>query len=399
MAKLPFDLSGERFIVVYRLTGDEAEARVKAENICIDQTIEFPLDLLPEGHIRDHIVGRIESFAPLDGLRWEARISYAVENTGFEVTQFLNAIFGVAGLSPGVRLMSMELPEALLRAFKGPRLGRQGLRELLRVPDRPLIATALKPLGTAPEQLAALTYRFALGGIDIIKDDHMLGDQPYCSYEERVVRCADAVRLANRQTGYHSIYVPAVPGPVDRVVERAVMAREAGAGGLLVCPGLVGPDMMRRLADDDRIGLPIFYHPAFQFTYVTAVDGGLSHYALFGQIARLTGADGNFFPNYGGRFSFTAQDCRDLAAGCAAPMGHIRPIFPGPAGGMTLERIPELFNFYGREAIFLIGIGLQKAGPDLVANARKFRDLVERVARLQPEAAPSDQSRGEDHRA
>ena len=47
---------------------------------------------------------------------------------------------------------------------------------------------------------------------------------------------------------------------------------------------------------------------------------------------------------------------------------------------MTLERIPELFSFYGREAILLIGIGLQRAGPDLVANSRRFRQLVEQAA-------------------
>ena len=375
-------LSGERFNVVYRLTGDEADVRGKAESICIDQTIEFPLDLLPEGHIRDHIVGRIESLAPLDGQHWEAHISYAVENTGFELIQLLNAIFGVVGISPGVRLMRMDLPEVLLRAFKGPRFGRQGLRELLGVPDRPLIATALKPLGAAVEDLAGFTYRFALGGIDIIKDDHMLADQPFCPYEERVKRCAEAVRRANRETGYRTIYVPTVPGPVDRMVGRAMMAKDAGAGGLLICPGLVGPDMMRQLADDDRISLPIFYHPAFQFTYVTASDRGIAHHVLFGQFARLAGADGNFFPNYGGRFSFTAQDCRDLSAGCEVPMGHIRPIFPGPGGGMTMERIPELFSFYGREVILLIGIGLQKAGPDLVANSRRFRQLVEQAASL-----------------
>lgn len=38
------DLSGERFNVIYKLTGDEAEARAKADNICIEQTIEFPAD-------------------------------------------------------------------------------------------------------------------------------------------------------------------------------------------------------------------------------------------------------------------------------------------------------------------------------------------------------------------
>jgi ribulose-bisphosphate carboxylase large chain len=31
-----------------------------------------------------------------------------------------------------------------------------------------------------------MAHACALGGIDIIKDDHGLSDQPFCRYEERV---------------------------------------------------------------------------------------------------------------------------------------------------------------------------------------------------------------------
>ena len=34
--------SSERFSVTYRLFGSEKEARAKAEDICIEQTVEFP---------------------------------------------------------------------------------------------------------------------------------------------------------------------------------------------------------------------------------------------------------------------------------------------------------------------------------------------------------------------
>ena len=56
--------SGDRFSVTYRLFGTEKEARSKAEDICIEQTVEFPADEVPEGVIRDHVFGRIESFEP-----------------------------------------------------------------------------------------------------------------------------------------------------------------------------------------------------------------------------------------------------------------------------------------------------------------------------------------------
>ncbi|MBV9791283.1 MAG: ribulose 1,5-bisphosphate carboxylase large subunit, partial [Chloroflexi bacterium] len=51
-------LSGERFQVVYQLTGDEAEARRKAIDICLEQTVELPDDLVPDGPIRDSVVGQ-----------------------------------------------------------------------------------------------------------------------------------------------------------------------------------------------------------------------------------------------------------------------------------------------------------------------------------------------------
>jgi len=226
-----------------------------------------------------------------------------------------------------------------------------------------------------------MAYQVALGGIDLIKDDHGMADQAFAPFEERVSRCAEAIAQANRETGHNCLYLPNIPGPVDRVVERSLFAKQAGAGGLLVSPGLLGLDTMRLLTADDAIGLPVMSHPALQGAFVTSPDMGVSHHVVFGQLPRLAGADASIFPNFGGRFCFTKDDCRLLIQGCAAPMGHIHPILPAPAGGMTLERVPEMLEFYGRDVIFLIGGGLHQRGPDLTENTRYFRQLVETVAR------------------
>jgi ribulose-bisphosphate carboxylase large chain len=154
------DLSGERFRVVYHLSGSETAARAQAEDLCVEQTIEFPADLVKGGDIRDHILGRIESLLPLEGERWEAMISFAIEITGFELTQLLNVVFGNFSLKPGVRVERLELPESLLSYFKGPRFGVSGLRDLLSVPQRPLFCTALKPMGlSCPWDFPAGTWR------------------------------------------------------------------------------------------------------------------------------------------------------------------------------------------------------------------------------------------------
>ena len=75
----PSLFSGDRFSVTYRLFGNEKEARTKAEDICIEQTVEFPADEVPEGVIRDHVFGRIESFEQADAESYHAVISFAVE--------------------------------------------------------------------------------------------------------------------------------------------------------------------------------------------------------------------------------------------------------------------------------------------------------------------------------
>ena len=54
-------------------------------------------------------------------------------------------------------------------------------------------------------------------------------------------------------------------------------------------------------------------------------------------------------------------------------------VFPVPAGGMSLDGVPEMLAVYGRELIFLIGGGLHRHGPDQVESCRHFRRLVERV--------------------
>lgn len=373
------NLSGERFTVVYRLTGSESLARSKAEDICIEQTIEFPADLIPEDDIRRHIFGRIESFQPLGEGRYEAVISYAVETTSFELTQLLNVIFGNISLKPGIRVERLDLSAGLLNSFNGPRFGREGWRELLQAPKRPLLCSALKPMGFSAAALADMAYKFALGGVDLIKDDHGLTDQDFSPFKERVERCVEAIERANRETGYRCVYLPNITAPAHQLVERAVLAKEAGAGALLVAPALTGLDSMRMLADDNRLNLPIMSHPTFLGSYVTSPDNGFSHFALFGQLARLAGADATVYPNWGGRFSFSKAECASIVEGSAVPMGHLKPIFPAPGGGMSIERVPEMLELYGREVIFLMGGGLHQHSSDLTANCRYFRELVEKM--------------------
>ncbi|MGE5601899.1 MAG: RuBisCO large subunit C-terminal-like domain-containing protein [Nitrososphaerales archaeon] len=373
-------LSGERFTVHYRLVANtDAEASAVARGICLEQTVETSDELLADDDIRASVVGRLEALESSEPGYYEAAISYAVESSARELTQLLNVVFGNSAMQPGIRVLHLDLSPAILRQFKGPRFGRAGLRALLGVTDRPLLGTALKPMGLSAQNLAELAYQLALGGVDIVKEDHGLTDQPFAPFAERVPQCADAVARANRESGYACIYAPNVTAPADRILARARQAKASGAGGIMVAPGLVGWDTLRLLAEDDTLGLPVLCHPALLGSLAVNPDQGMAHRVTYGQLPRLAGADVTIFVNYGGRFSFSPDDCRAIITAAEEPRGHVKPIFPMPAGGMTLGRLPEMLEFYGSEAIFLIAGGLYSRGPDLLASSREFRRLVEQL--------------------
>jgi len=369
-------LSGERFQVRYQITGTEEEARSLAQTACVEQSVEFPAELVPEGDIRDSIMGRLETFEPAGARRYLATISFAVETAGAEFPQLLNLLWGTGSFFPGFRVDRITLPPSLLANYRGPRFGAAGLRQRVNVYDRPLLCTAIKPLGLSPQHLADMAYACALGGMDIIKDDHALCDQPFCRFEQRVTLCAQAVARANEQTGLACLYVANVTAPAHEILSRALFARAAGAGGLLLSPGLTGFDALRQVADDDRVGLPILSHPTATGHCVVHPDHGFSHYVFYGQMHRLAGADASIYIHQGGRFQVRAEDCVAARDGCRDEMGPLRPIMPLPGGGMTRERIADLKAMYGHEVIFLVGGGLHRMGPDLAENVRQLIQSV-----------------------
>jgi len=61
-----------------------------------------------------------------------------------------------------------------------------------------------------------------------------------------------------------------------------------------------------------------------------------------------------------------------------ATLGNLKPIWIAPAGGMTLERIPEMLETYGSDIALLIGGALSRG--DLKSNAKIMADTVFNLA-------------------
>lgn len=364
----------DRILVTYQYTGTDPQAI--AEVIRVEQTIEFPRDLAPQW-IQNDVVGKIEEITSAAANIHAITISYNPDVAGGELPQLLNVLWGNASLFPGVKVVDLELPESILKIFKGPRFGVEGLRKLFDAPTRPLLTTALKPMGSDSKTLAEMARTLARAGFDAIKDDHSLANQPWSLWEERVALVSKAVNEANEEVGGKCVYAPSLNLRFDRVHDAAHRAKELGAGALLVLPGITGFDSLRILAEDDSLALPIQGHPSMLGSLVTSPTEGIAHGIIFGTIMRLAGADISIFPNMGGRFSFSQDQCRDIECAAHSDLGAIKKIWVAPAGGMTLDRIPEMVKMYGLDTALLIGGALSRG--DLAENAQKMSEMVRSI--------------------
>ena len=148
-------LSGERFTVHYRLVaGGEAEAEAIARGICLEQTVEVSDKLLADDDIRGQVVGRIEALARCRAGPLRRRHQLRRRDGGWRTHATAQRHLRQFGHAAGDQSPAPRPAPSLLQQFKGPRFGRDGLRALLGVADRPLLGTALKPMGLSAVDLA-----------------------------------------------------------------------------------------------------------------------------------------------------------------------------------------------------------------------------------------------------
>ncbi len=370
-----------RFSVTYRIAaGDAQEARARAEGIAREQTVEVPADVVPPGFVADEIVGRIEDLGPhrdSEGDAFRATISFSPGSAGDDLAQLLNVVFGNSSMQRGIRVIHLDPGEEVRRRHPGARFGAEGIRRFAGRPTGGLIAPVLKPQGLGPEALAAIAHRCALGGADIVKEDHGLSDLPTAPFRPRVEAVVAALDRAEAATGHRPLFFATLPGPLERIEEALAFAKAARVDGLVVMPGLMGFGLIARIARDAGLAMPVMAHPSLTGSFVLPRDEGIAHGVMYGTLQRLAGADISVFPSVGGRFGFSEGECRSIARACLDPDGPGRPILPSPGGGMSVERAAELRALYGDDAVHLLGGSLLRHGERIGEEIARMRRALE----------------------
>jgi ribulose-bisphosphate carboxylase large chain len=373
-------MTPERFTVTYRVTPDDHRpVEAHAKDIAIEETVEIPADCVPQKIWDAGIVGAIESISPVGSTNrtYDIAISYRTDITNNQIPNLLNVLFGNISIRRGIKIIDIAFSDEQLSAFGGPRRGIDGIRAALGVHGRPLATTAIKPLGMTAAELAERCGGYAAGGLDVIKDDHGLIDQHFHPFNERVSRIQGAIDEANARRGTKTLYFPMIAGVSDQVEAQVAYAKSAGCHGILVPPFLIGPDTGFRLAR--KYDLAVMTHPTFSGTHFHDPEHGMTPAILLGTLFRLFGADVSVFPNYGGRFTFSKEECVDLAGALRKPLGGLKSVFPSPAGGMTIDRVSNMLDAYGDDTALLIGGALIRESPSPEIAARSFVTALEKA--------------------
>jgi ribulose-bisphosphate carboxylase large chain len=358
--------------VTYHLDVRAAEAEARADAVAREQTVEVPRAVVRDPVVAREALGRVERLEPDPEGGFRATLAYPIGATGLDPAQLLNVVFGNSSLHEDVRCLDLEPGPALQSALGGPRRGIAGLRAATGVHARPLTCTAVKPMGLSTAALASLAATFARAGVDVVKDDHGLADQGWSPFRERVRACLAAVEEVASETGHLSVYVPNLIGTPGRVRDGLRFAEDSGARAVMASPMLIGLPVFFELCR--AAGVPVIAHPAFGGALRIAPE------ALFGTLFRLFGADAVIFVSFGSRFSQSEATCRRIAERLRGPLGELRPALPVPAGGIALESAAKAVEFYGRDAMLLVGGDLQLGPHGILERGRRFVDAVREAA-------------------
>lgn len=316
--------------------------------------------------------------------RVRVTIAHPHANFGPRLPNLMSAVMGegvffVPGV-PIIRLEDIRFPASFLAAFDGPQFGVAGIRRLLNAYDRPIFLGVIKPnIGLAPEPFSALGEQGLRGGLDIAKDDEMLGDTTWSPLAERAALMGAARRRAEAAAGVPKMYMANITDEVARLTELHDVAVNAGANALLLNALPVGLSAVRMMRAHARV--PLFTHFPFIAAF-SRIPGYGVHSRVMTRLQRLAGADAVIMPGFGARMMMPEQEVLENVQACLEPMGAIAPALPVPGGSDWAGTLEGIYRRLGTVDFgFVPGRGVFGHPDGPAAGAESVRQAWEGISR------------------
>ena len=308
------------------------------------------------------------------------KIAYPMEL--FEFGNMPNMLSSIAGNVFGLRtlrnlrLNDVEFPKEVVNSFRGPKYGIEGIRKLLKVYDRPLVGTIIKPkLGLKTTDHARVAYEAWVGGCDIVKDDENLSSQRFNPFEERVTKTLERRDQAENETGEKKVYMINITAETSEMIRRAELVLKQGGEYVMVDILTCGFAALQSLRDRD-LDLVIHAHRAGHAAFTRNPKHGISMRVIT-KIARIIGVDQLHVGAVVGKMAETKREVSENVEALKMKMGGLKVVLPVASGGLYPRLVPSLIDFFGKDFVIQAGGGIHGHSDGTVAGARAMRQAVD----------------------
>jgi ribulose-bisphosphate carboxylase large chain len=314
----------------------------------------------------------------------DIRIAYPVDL--FEPGNFPNISSSVAGNVFGLRalknlrLNDIVLPGKIVGSFKGPKYGIEGIRSLLKIHDRPLVGTIIKPkLGLKTTDHAEVAYEAWVGGCDIVKDDENLSSQSFNPFEDRLRKTLESRNRAERETGEKKVYMVNITAETVEMLKRAELVAKNGGEYVMVDILTCGFAALQTLRDRN-FDLVIHAHRAGHAAFTRNPKHGIAMQVI-AKVARTIGVDQLHVGTVVGKMSETREEVAENLRALREKLNHLKPVLPVASGGLHPGLVPALIDFFGNDFVIQAGGGIHGHRDGTVAGAKAMRQAVDATLR------------------
>lgn len=307
------------------------------------------------------------------------KIAYPIEL--FEQKNMPNILSSIAGNVFGLkalrnlRLNDINLPPKLVQGFRGPQFGIKGIRELLKVWDRPLVGTIIKPkIGLKTSDHAQVAYEAWTGGCDIVKDDENLSGQRFNPFEDRIVKTLESRDRAEEETGERKVYMANITAETETMLKRAEYVLNHGGEYVMVDILTCGFSALQTLRDHGS-KLVIHAHRAGHAAFTKNAKHGIAM-RVIAKVARIIGVDQLHVGTIVGKMSETKEEVLENISALKEEMNGLKPVMPVASGGVHPRLVPALIKTFGKDFIIQAGGGIHGHTDGTIAGATAMRQAV-----------------------
>jgi len=310
----------------------------------------------------------------------EAKIAYPVEL--FEPGNMPNVLSSVAGNVFGLRLLrnlrltDVKFSRQLVKSFKGPQYGVEGIRKLVGVQGRPLVGTIIKPkLGLKTVDHAKVAYEAWLGGCDIVKDDENLSSQGFNLFEERLAKTLESRDRAEEETGEKKVYMINITSGTKEMLHRAELVLRHGGEYVMIDILTCGFAALQTFRDQG-FQLVIHAHRAGHAAFTKNPLHGISMQVI-SRVARVIGVDQLHVGTVVGKMFETKEEVAENCDALTEEMFELKSVLPVASGGLHPRLIPALMEFFGKDFVIQAGGGIHGHKDGTISGAKAMRQAVD----------------------